>query len=107
MEFAKIFDTVLKPGLPDGIFFNQKSQFRSLLEGLSMEDDGVFYGHLVHFQTVWSIFRPFGPFSDHLVYFMAIWYIFPVSVFFPPLWYVVPRQIWQPWLKPIPALLTQ
>jgi hypothetical protein len=37
------------PGLPDGLFSNQKSKFREILEGLVMEDVGIFYGHLVHF----------------------------------------------------------
>jgi hypothetical protein len=30
-----------KPGMPDGIFSNQRSKFRSILVGLAMEDDGV------------------------------------------------------------------
>jgi hypothetical protein len=33
---------VTKTGLPDGIFSNQKSQFGKLLEGLAMEDVGIF-----------------------------------------------------------------
>jgi hypothetical protein len=52
------------PGLPDGIFSNQKSQFGSIWEGLAIEDVGIFYGHLVQY------------IRGHLVYFMAIWYIF-------------------------------
>jgi hypothetical protein len=34
--------------LPDGLFSNQKSKFGSILEGLAMEDVGIFYGLLVH-----------------------------------------------------------
>jgi hypothetical protein len=50
------------------------------LEGLAIENVGIFYGHLVYFKAVWSILWPFGIFYDHLIYFMAIWYIFPVLV---------------------------
>jgi hypothetical protein len=49
------------PGLPDGIFPNQKSQFGQTLEGLAMEDVGIINEHLVYFTAIWYIF-------DHLVY---------------------------------------
>jgi hypothetical protein len=39
---------VFHSGLPDGIFSNQKFQFGKILEGLAMEDVGIFYGHLIH-----------------------------------------------------------
>jgi hypothetical protein len=45
-----------------------------------MEVVGIFYGHLVYFQAIWSIFKPFGLVCGHLVYFVAIWYIFPILV---------------------------
>jgi hypothetical protein len=49
-----------------------------------MEDNGIFYGHLVHFTvfcyTLWTC----GIVRGNLVY------IFPF-------WYFVPRKIWQPW----------
>jgi hypothetical protein len=32
------------PGLPDGIFACQKSNFGHILEGLRMENAGIFYG---------------------------------------------------------------
>jgi hypothetical protein len=32
--------------LPDGVFSKQKSQFGSILEGLGMENVGIYYGHL-------------------------------------------------------------
>jgi ribosomal protein L14E/L6E/L27E len=44
----------LKSGLPDGIFSNQKSNLGQILEGLALEDVGIFYG-------------PFDIFYDHLV----------------------------------------
>jgi hypothetical protein len=72
-------------GLPDGMFSNQKSQFGKILEGLAMEDDGLFYGHLVHFTVVCYILLTFGIVRGNLVY-------------FPPFWYFVPRKIWQPWV---------
>jgi hypothetical protein len=31
-----------QPGLPDGLFSNQKSKFLSFLEGLAMEDAVIF-----------------------------------------------------------------
>jgi hypothetical protein len=36
-------------------FSNQKSHFGSILEGLGMEDGGLFYGHLVYFVAIWYI----------------------------------------------------
>jgi hypothetical protein len=44
-----------QPGLPDGIFTNKKSQLGSILEGLAMENVGIFYGNLVYFTAIWSI----------------------------------------------------
>jgi hypothetical protein len=55
----KLKSATLSAGLPDGSFSNQKSKFGLILEGLAMEDVGIFYGHLVHFL---------------LFYFMDIWY---------------------------------
>jgi hypothetical protein len=53
-KFQKMFQSAVssfdcKSGLPDGLFSNQKSKFGQILEGLAMEDVGIFYGHLVHF----------------------------------------------------------
>jgi hypothetical protein len=45
------------------------------MEGLAMEDVGIFYVSLVYFMAIWYILWPFGIFSGHLVYFMATWYI--------------------------------
>jgi hypothetical protein len=59
----------LLAGLPDGVFSNQKFQFRSILEGLRMENAGIFYGHLVCFIVIWYILWLFGIFYGHLVMF--------------------------------------
>jgi hypothetical protein len=42
------------------------------LEGLALEDVGIFFGLLAYFAAILCIVRPFG------IYFMLIWYIFPV-----------------------------
>jgi hypothetical protein len=44
-------------------FQTKKSQFGSILEGVAMEDVGIFYDRLVYFTANWY------------TYFMAIWYI--------------------------------
>jgi hypothetical protein len=44
-----------RAGLPDAIFTNQKSQFGYILEGLGIENVGIFYGNLVHFNAIWNI----------------------------------------------------
>jgi hypothetical protein len=59
--------------LPDALFSYQKSQFGSILEGLGMENVGMFV-------TIWNILRPFGIICGSLVYFVVIWYIFHVLV---------------------------
>jgi hypothetical protein len=62
--------------LPDGLFSNQKSKFGKFLEGLAMEDVGIFYRHLVHFTVFCYILLTFGTVLGNLVYFSAL-------VFFP------------------------
>jgi hypothetical protein len=37
-----VINRVLQPGLPDGLFSNQKCKFGKILEGLAMEDVGIF-----------------------------------------------------------------
>jgi hypothetical protein len=49
-----------QPGLPDGLISNQKAKFGKNLEGLAMEDDGIFYGHLVQFTVFCNILWTFG-----------------------------------------------
>jgi hypothetical protein len=56
------------PGLPDGLFSNQKSKFGQIVEGLAMEDDGIFYGRLVHLTVFGYILWTFGIFCGNLVY---------------------------------------
>jgi hypothetical protein len=59
------------PGLPNGKFSNQKYQFGEILEGLGMENVGMFYGQLEYF-------GPFVIFYNHLVLgIVIIWCIFP------------------------------
>jgi hypothetical protein len=47
--------------LPDGII---STQFGYILEGLAMEDVGIFCGHLVYFKVF-------------LLYFLPFWYVVP------------------------------
>jgi hypothetical protein len=68
-----------RPGLPDGIFSYQKSQFRNILEGLGME-------MLVYFIVTWYILSSFGIFCHHLVYFVIIWYILSSFGYFIIIW---------------------
>jgi hypothetical protein len=43
------------PGLPDGKFSNQKSQFGQISLCLAKKEVGIFYGHLVYFTAIWNI----------------------------------------------------
>jgi hypothetical protein len=57
--------------LPDGIFSNKKSKFGEILEGLAVEDVGIF-------RAIFSILRAsgiFGTFCGHMVHGVVIWYI--------------------------------
>jgi hypothetical protein len=65
----------VQPWLPDGVVFIPKIPIWYTLEGLGMENIGIFYGHLVYFTAMWYSLRPFGIFCGHLVYFTAIWII--------------------------------
>jgi hypothetical protein len=57
--------------LPDGLFSNQKSEFRHILEGLVLKKVGILlYGHFEYITAIWYIFGPFGNI-------VAIWYISP------------------------------
>jgi hypothetical protein len=59
----------LQPGLPDGLFSYQKSQFGCILEGLGMENVGIFYDRLEYFTDIWYNLWPFCIARGHLVYF--------------------------------------
>jgi hypothetical protein len=50
-------DVLFWTGLPDEIFPGQKSQLGWILEGLEMEDVGLFYGHLIFWMSIWCILR--------------------------------------------------
>jgi hypothetical protein len=38
------------------------------LEGVAMEDVGIFYDHFIRFMAIWHILRIFGLFEGNLVY---------------------------------------
>jgi hypothetical protein len=46
------FHLMTTPGLPDGIFSDQKQEFGKILEGLAMEDVSICYRHLVYFTGI-------------------------------------------------------
>jgi hypothetical protein len=46
------------------------------LEGLAIEDVGIFYVHLIHFTAIWYILWHFGIFYGYLVY-----VFYPVLIF--------------------------
>jgi hypothetical protein len=48
--------------VPDGIFSNQKPKFGEFLEGLAIEDVGIFHGHLVYFNALLYALWTFGLF---------------------------------------------
>jgi hypothetical protein len=90
LEWKKGFIEGNDPGLPDGIFSNQKSQFGWILECLAMKYVGKFHDHLVYFTAnrifygyIWYILWSFGIFCGLF------------GIFF-PFWYVIERKIWQP-----------
>jgi hypothetical protein len=60
--------------MPAGVFSNQIYLFWQILEGLRIENFGIFYGHFEYFTAIWYILWPFG-----IV--VIIWYTFPVLVF--------------------------
>jgi cellulose synthase/poly-beta-1,6-N-acetylglucosamine synthase-like glycosyltransferase len=96
----KIQNLLLRgPGLPDGLFSYQESQFEKILEGLGIENVCIFNNFLEYFTAIWYILRPFGIFYGHLVNCMPVWYSFFV------IWYIFPvlvcldkSKIWQPCL---------
>jgi hypothetical protein len=60
--FYRLQEALSVPVLPDGTFSNQKYQCGSNLEGLAMQDAGIFYGHFVYFTAKLYILWPFGIF---------------------------------------------
>jgi hypothetical protein len=70
---------VHKPGLPDGIFSDQKSQFGKIFDGPWMD--------------IWNILRLFGiVFGQFLCCGYLVWF----ALF----WYIASRKIWQPCARP-------
>jgi hypothetical protein len=65
-------DIRYQPGLPDGLFSNQKSQFGQILEVLGMENVGIFNDHLEYFTSIWYNSPPFDIVCGHLVYFSVL-----------------------------------
>jgi hypothetical protein len=47
------WDLETRAGLPGGLSSNQKYQFGYILEGLGMENVGIFYDHLEYFTDIW------------------------------------------------------
>jgi hypothetical protein len=43
------------PGLPDGLFSNQKSQFGKNFQGLRLENVDVLYAYMEYFTDIWDI----------------------------------------------------
>jgi hypothetical protein len=77
-----------KPGLPDGLFSNQKSNLGKFGMALYWKMlIHIFYGHFEYFTDIWDILRPFGTICVHLVHFFRFWYH-------------ASRKIWQPRWKP-------
>jgi hypothetical protein len=58
-------DLASSPGLPDGLFSYQKSLFGYVLEGLGMENIGIFNDHFEYFTAIRYIVQPFGMVSVH------------------------------------------
>jgi hypothetical protein len=70
---------MLRTGLPDGLFSDQKSLIWFFV-GLEMENLGIF-------MAISVLLSPLGVFYLNLVYFVIIWYIFP------PFWYIVSKNL--------------
>jgi hypothetical protein len=45
--YLSVHELLVRTGLPDGLFQDQKSQFGYILKGLGMEHFGIFYGRVV------------------------------------------------------------
>jgi hypothetical protein len=67
----------IRPGLPDGIFSNQKILIWVNFKCLAMTDAGKLYGHSVYFTAISYILWPFGIFCDHFGILFLLWYVVP------------------------------
>jgi hypothetical protein len=63
-----------KPGLPDGLFSNQKTN------NLGKFWRALDWKMFIYFLAICNMLRMFGIIYDHLVHFVFIWYIFPFLV---------------------------
>jgi hypothetical protein len=45
----------LCPGLPDGLFSNQKSQFGKIFQGLRLENVDISCGRVEYFMAIWDV----------------------------------------------------
>jgi hypothetical protein len=75
------------PGLPDGLFSNQKSRFGLIWECLAIKDGGKFYGHSVYLTVISYILWPIVHFVVILLYFSRFGTLYQ-------------ENIWQPWSDP-------
>jgi hypothetical protein len=48
--------------LPDGIFSKQESKIGYILEGLGIDNVGIFCGRSEYLKTIWYVSLPFGIF---------------------------------------------
>jgi hypothetical protein len=65
--FSAESDFLRNSGLPDGYITKPKIPILVNFGGLSMENDGLFYGHLVDFTAIWYFLLSFGTFFHVLV----------------------------------------
>jgi hypothetical protein len=59
-SIPRSFSTAPYQGCQMVIFSYQNFLFGYIFDGLTMENVGLFYGHLVYFTVIWSILQPFG-----------------------------------------------
>jgi hypothetical protein len=76
-------------GWPDGLFSCQKFKFGYILEGLEMENIGIFYDHLEYFAAICY------------TYLTAILYCWVRLEYFPRFGMFGPRKIWQPCIESV------
>jgi hypothetical protein len=72
---AAVGSSLVVRWLPDGLFSFQKSEFGYILEGLGMENVGLFRDHLEYFTSVWYTLWLFGIVWVHLIIFSQFWYV--------------------------------
>jgi hypothetical protein len=76
--YVLTYGVLIRTGLPDGAFSNQKSQFGYILEGLGMENVGI----PTYFRAICNILRPFDVCYGHWIiwaHFSQFGYIVPTN----------------------------